>query len=126
MKVICWVKMKNGKSKRFKSRDGKNFKDRKGNSYTAPVAEKNEILEYETFWGRKMVSFYKEGQETAIPVSRDSKWKETTNHDNDVDTLIRVTRAALMEANMADLKANLNIAGLGAVILGLVIHHFWG
>lgn len=125
-KVICWVKPKSGKWKKYASKNGANFKDRKGNDYTAPNADNHEILEVETIWGRKLQAFYAEGHANAKPLSQSGLWKKSTNHDSDVDILIRVTKAALMEANLADLKANASLLGLGVIGLGLLAHHFLG
>ncbi len=124
--VICYVKQKNGKQKKFKSVDGGNFTDKTGKVYNAPVLEKHEILEVNSFWGgKKQLAFYKYGQENPVPLSRDSQWKETSNHDKDVDVLISVTRQALSEANGQDMKTNITIGMVGLVLLFLFVERIF-
>lgn len=124
--ITCYVKQKNGKSKKYKSRNGQNFQGKDGETYNAPNAENREILDLDTFWGRKQIAFYMEGHQNPTPLSKKGTWKETTNHDSDLDILIRVTKAALMEANLADLKANISAGGVVAILLALLFHHFSG
>lgn len=122
--VICYIEQKNGKYKKTKCVDGANF-IYKRKTYNAPVKEKHEILDYANWAGRKQYAFYKEGHENPIPLSRDAKWKETTNHDQDVDMLVKVTRAALSEAGGADLKQNLTLGAVGLMLLFLFVERLF-
>jgi hypothetical protein len=123
--ITCWVKKTNGKYGKFKSKDGKSFVGPDKKSYNAPVAEKNEVLDFKTFWGSKQLAFYKEGQENPIPLSRESKWKEQSNHDSDVDMLVKITRQALLEAAGADMKQNLTLGAVALVLVFLFIERLF-
>lgn len=120
--TICYVRMSDGTRKKYKCIDGLNFKDKKGNSYNAPVMDKKEIMESKHWLaGTKRIAWYREGQPNAIPLDRDAKWTPNTNSD-DKDVLIFVTKQALMEANLADLKANATLGGLGGLALLIILH----
>lgn len=107
-KVICYVQKKNGRFGKTKSINGSNPVFR-GKAYTAPVKEKHEILDFQNFWGRKQMAFYKEGQDNPFPLGAPSKWKESRNHDEDVEMLVVVTKRALLESKGADLKQNVTM-----------------
>lgn len=123
--IICYVRCKDGKHKQYKSKAGANFKGPDGKSYSAPNADNFEVLEKDGALGTKRMAFYVQGQPKAIPLSKEGKWSETTNHDQDVDMLVHVTRQALMEANMADAKANMTLMGQGIIIALLVLNWLW-
>lgn len=126
-KIICLVRGTNGKRRKYVSKNGANFKGRKGDNttYNAPKVDNFEVFETEGFLGTKRVAFYRQGQQDAIPLDRKTKWNHTTNHDSDIEMLVKVTRDALIEAGQADAKANASLAGIGAIIIGLIIHHLW-
>ena len=118
------MKKTNGKYKKYKCKDGKNFKDVEGNTYNAPLFDKEEILTLESIWGRKQSAFYVHGQPDALPVSRKLDWKQRKNHDSDVDMLVQVTRDALLGAGMVDMKTNAALGGVGLLIVLELIHMF--
>lgn len=123
--VICWVKPAVGDAKKYKSKDGKNFQDKTGKSYTAPVESRREVMPLNTFFGRKYHAFYIEGSPNPIPVGHDTKWKPSANHDSDVDILVDVTKKALMESAQAKLERQLTMGGMGLVLVFMFFHHFW-
>ncbi len=124
--VICWVKPKVGEAKKYRSKNGQNFKDKVGNSYNAPAESKHEVMTTKTFWkGRTYWAFYKEGQSNPIPIDPETKWKQNTNNDSDIDVLVQVTSKALSENSAAQLERKLTMGGMGLVLLFLFFHHFF-
>jgi hypothetical protein len=123
--VICWVKPAVGEAKKYKSKNGNNFQDKTGKSYTAPVESKHEVIQVKTVWGKQYWAFYKYGQPNPIPIDPDSTWNQTGNHDNDVDVLVEVTRRALTDYAKEKLERQLTLGGMGLVLLFLLFHHFW-
>ena len=120
-KVICHVLAQNGKYKKYTSKNGENFIAKDGKSYNAPKAENYEILDYRGFLGEKRLAFYRYAEPDAIPLNKRGKWKETTNHDADVNMLVEITRQALNEEGLADKKINAMLAGQGLLILVIII-----
>lgn len=120
--ITCYVRLKDGTPKKFKSKNGQNFKGPSNKTYEAPSADNYEILEIKGFLGeKKRIAFYVEGQAKAIPWSKTVKWEETASTDSDIDMLVRVTRAALQEQSLADLKQNLMLGGQALLCLIIII-----
>lgn len=123
--IKCYVRLASGKSRVFKSKNGKGFIGPNNVTYDPPNSENFEILvEDHWLWGTRYRAFYTEGQRQAQPLSAKGRWKNT-NTTEDKQMLIDVTRQALLEAMHMDTKINAGLGGLIGLFALLLIHMMW-
>lgn len=124
--VTCYVRLASGKSKKFKSKDGKGFLGPNNVSYEPPNSENFEVLTLEHwFLGTRYYAFYTEGQKQPQPLSAKGRWKNT-NTNEDKQMLIDVTRQALLEAMHVDTKLNVGLGGIVGLFILIIIHMMTG
>lgn len=122
-KITCKVKRADGTSKKYKIKPGENFQ---GPKLKHDAPKEDEILtERNWYGGISQTAFYRYDAKPAFPLSRDEEWRQEANEEEDKDFALSITREALLEVSTLEMKANIQLMGVGVIIMLIILHWIW-